>query len=125
MSRRFPDPPSKSSLLTLAVIAKVRGSAPIEIRHCISYSIGEDEARPVVWVLGRGGWYEINPSEAYRPIFNKMCEATTMYYSLVDIYTSEKFSRPPVRANANALEALRDDFLQVSRNPSATFKGHY
>ncbi|TFB02423.1 hypothetical protein CCMA1212_005889 [Trichoderma ghanense] len=99
---------------TSYLIAKVRGSAPIEIRHCISYSIGEDEARPVVWVLGRGGWYEINPSEAYRPIFNKMCEATTMYYSLVDIYTSEKFSRPPVRANANALEALRDDFLQYA-----------
>lgn len=38
-----------------------------------------------------------------------------MYYSLVDIYTSEKFSRPPVRSNANSVEALRDAFLQVSR----------
>ncbi|PTB67970.1 hypothetical protein BBK36DRAFT_1194437 [Trichoderma citrinoviride] len=101
------DPSQKSHL-----IMKVRTSTPIEIRHCISYSIGEDDTRPVVWVLGRGGWYEINPSEAYRSIFNKMCEATTMYYSLVDIYTSDKFSRTPVRANANSLGALREDFLQ-------------
>ncbi|EGR52547.1 uncharacterized protein TRIREDRAFT_74397 [Trichoderma reesei QM6a] len=102
------DPSQKSHI----ILPRPRASTPIEIRHCISYSIGEDEARPVVWVLGRGGWYEINPSEAYRPIFNKMCEATTMYYSLVDIYTSEKFRRTPVRAHANSLEALREDFLQ-------------
>jgi hypothetical protein len=93
---------------------RVRSSTPIEIRHCIAYSIGEDEGRPVVWVLGRGGWYEINPSDAYRPIFNKMCEATTMYYSLVDIYTSAKFSRAPTRPGSNLLEALHEDFLQVS-----------
>ncbi|KAL6889677.1 hypothetical protein HDV57DRAFT_508022 [Trichoderma longibrachiatum] len=104
------DPSQKSHL----ILPRPRASTPIEIRHCISYSIGEDESRPVVWVLGRGGWYEINPSEAYRPIFDKMCEATTMYYSLVDIYTSEKFSRPPVRSNANSVEALRDAFLQYA-----------
>ncbi|KAH0495268.1 hypothetical protein TgHK011_008833 [Trichoderma gracile] len=104
------DPSQKSHI----ILPRPRASTPIEIRHCISYSIGEDEARPVVWVLGRGGWYEINPSEAYRPIFNKMCEATTMYYSLVDIYTSDKFSRMPVRGHANSLEALRDDFLQYA-----------
>ncbi|KAL6854185.1 hypothetical protein J3F83DRAFT_488695 [Trichoderma novae-zelandiae] len=96
------------------LVTRVRASTPIEIRHCISYSIGEDDTRPVVWVLGRGGWYEINPSEAYRPIFNKMCEATTMYYSLMDIYTSEKFSKTPATANSNLLDALRDDFLQYA-----------
>ncbi|UKZ57731.1 hypothetical protein TrVGV298_011591 [Trichoderma virens] len=101
------DPSQKTHL-----IMRVRSSTPIEIRHCIAYSIGEDEGRPVVWVLGRGGWYEINPSDAYRPIFNKMCEATTMYYSLVDIYTSAKFSRTPARPGSNLLEALHEDFLQ-------------
>ncbi|KAL7936731.1 hypothetical protein V8C35DRAFT_332941 [Trichoderma chlorosporum] len=103
------DPSQKAHL-----IMRVRASTPIEIRHCIAYSIGEDDSRPVVWVLGRGGWYEINPSDAYRPIFNKMCEATTMYYSLVDIYTSGKFSKPPVASSSNILEAPRDELLQYA-----------
>ncbi|KAL6795838.1 hypothetical protein GGI42DRAFT_363220 [Trichoderma sp. SZMC 28013] len=103
------DPSQKTHL-----IMRVRASTPIEIRHCIAYSIGEDDGRPVVWVLGRGGWYEINPSDAYRPIFNKMCEATTMYYSLVDIYSSGKFSKTPAAQGANLLEALRTDLLQYA-----------
>ncbi|KAK0758504.1 hypothetical protein N5P37_008902, partial [Trichoderma harzianum] len=103
------DPSQKTHL-----IMRVRASTPIEIRHCIAYSIGEDDGRPVVWVLGRGGWYEINPSDAYRPIFNKMCEATTMYYSLVDIYSSGKFSKTPTAPGANLLEALRTDLLQYA-----------
>ncbi|KAL7948998.1 hypothetical protein V8C42DRAFT_312936, partial [Trichoderma barbatum] len=103
------DPSQKTHL-----IMRVKVSTPIEIRHCIAYSIGEDNARPVVWVLGRGGWYEINPSDAYRPIFNKMCEATTMYYSLVDIYTSGKFSKTPAAHSTSLLEALREDFLQYA-----------
>lgn len=94
---------------------KVRSSTPIEIRQCIAYSIGEAPgARPLVWVLGRGAWYEINPSEAYRPIFNKMCEATTMYYNLVDIYNSKQLSRIPKASGPSLLESLHDDFLQVS-----------
>ncbi|KAL6822197.1 hypothetical protein V8C40DRAFT_248831 [Trichoderma camerunense] len=103
------DPSQKTHL-----IMRVKASTPIEIRHCIAYSIGEDDGRPVVWVLGRGGWYEINPSDAYRPIFNKMCEATTMYYSLVDIYSSGKFGKTPAAPAANLLEALRTDLLQYA-----------
>ncbi|KAH6611167.1 hypothetical protein Trco_001187 [Trichoderma cornu-damae] len=98
-----------------AVIMRVRASTPIEIRHCISYSIGEEPgARPVVWVLGRGAWYEISPSEAYRPIFNQMCEATTMYYNLVDIYNTGRLNGTRTPPSSNPLEALRDDFLQRS-----------
>ncbi|RFU76708.1 hypothetical protein TARUN_5511 [Trichoderma arundinaceum] len=104
------DPSQKTHL-----IMRVRASTPIEIRHCISYSIGEEPpARPVVWVLGRGAWYEISPSEAYRPIFNKMCEATTMYYNLVDIYNSGRLTEAPTAPSSNLLEALHDDFLQYA-----------
>ncbi|KAL7797628.1 hypothetical protein V8C37DRAFT_370146 [Trichoderma ceciliae] len=102
------DPSQKAHL-----IMRVRASTPIEIRHCISYSIGEEPgARPVVWVLGRGAWYEISPSEAYRPIFNKMCEATTMYYNLVDIYNTGRLDQTPTAPSSDLLESLRDDFLQ-------------
>ncbi|KAL6910859.1 hypothetical protein GGI43DRAFT_391363 [Trichoderma evansii] len=97
------------------LIMRVRSSTPIEIRHCIAYSIGESPgARPLVWVLGRGAWYEISPSEAYRPIFNKMCEATTMYYNLVDIYNSKRLNEIPEASDSSLLEALHDDFLQYA-----------
>lgn len=106
------------------LIMKVRSSTPIEIRHCIAYSIGEAPgARPLVWALGRGAWYEINPSEDYRPIFNKMCEATTMYYNLVDIYNSKRLSGIPKASGPGLLEALHDDFLQyaMKTGDGATF----
>ncbi|PON30123.1 hypothetical protein TGAM01_v200563 [Trichoderma gamsii] len=106
------------------LIMKVRSSTPIEIRQCIAYSIGEAPgARPLVWALGRGAWYEINPSEAYRPIFNKMCEATTMYYNLVDIYNSKRLSQIPKASGSGLLEALHDDFLQyaMKTGDGATF----
>ncbi|KAL7925433.1 hypothetical protein ACQKWADRAFT_318963 [Trichoderma austrokoningii] len=106
------------------LIMKVRSSTPIEIRQCIAYSIGEAPgARPLVWALGRGAWYEINPSEAYRPIFNKMCEATTMYYNLVDIYNSKRLSAKPKASGSSLLGTLQDDFLQYAMNigDGATF----
>ncbi|KAH7318558.1 hypothetical protein B0I35DRAFT_432383 [Stachybotrys elegans] len=81
------DDPSQRTHL----IMRVRSSIPIEIRPCISYSIGESDdshPRPLIWVSGRGGWYEIDPAPEYRPIYDKMCEATTLYYNTIDIYNS-------------------------------------
>ncbi|KFA78502.1 hypothetical protein S40288_01510 [Stachybotrys chartarum IBT 40288] len=73
------------------LIRRVRSSTPIEIDACVSYAIGEsgdDHPRPLIWVSGRGGWYEIEPAPEYCQIYNKMCEATTMYYIMIDIYNS-------------------------------------
>lgn len=73
------------------VIRRVRSSTPIEIDACVSYAIGEsgdEHPRPLIWVSGRGGWYEIEPAPEYCQIYNKMCEATTMYYIMIDIYNS-------------------------------------
>ncbi|KAG6010765.1 hypothetical protein E4U21_004153 [Claviceps maximensis] len=79
------DPSQKSHL-----IMRVRASTPLEIRRSMLYSIGESEdGRPLIWVSGQGGWYEIDPCRAYKPMYNKMCEATTMYYALLDIYTEQ------------------------------------
>lgn len=38
-----------------------------------------------------------------------------MYYSLVDIYSSGKFSKTPAASGPNLLEALRTDLLQVGK----------
>ncbi|PHH70950.1 hypothetical protein CDD82_6823 [Ophiocordyceps australis] len=85
------DAPQKAHLIT-----KVRSSTPLEIRECKAFSIGQqDNGSPVIWVSGRGGWYEINPSPTYRPVYRKICEATTFYYDLVDIYNSRPLSKKP------------------------------
>ncbi|PHH65011.1 hypothetical protein CDD81_3648 [Ophiocordyceps australis] len=85
------DAPQKAHLIT-----KVRSSTPLEIRECKAFSIGQqDNGSPVIWVSGRGGWYEINPSPAYRAVYRKICEATTFYYDLVDIYNSRPLSKKP------------------------------
>lgn len=37
-----------------------------------------------------------------------------MYYSLVDIYNTRRLNNAPIPPSSNLLDALRDDFLQVS-----------
>ncbi|KAF4469733.1 hypothetical protein FALBO_3379 [Fusarium albosuccineum] len=73
------------------LIMRVRNSIPLEIRRSTRYSIGEAEGgQAIIWVLGKGSWYEINPSPAYLPIYNKMCEAVVLYYRIMDIYKAKK-----------------------------------
>ncbi|RDA95764.1 hypothetical protein CP533_5130 [Ophiocordyceps camponoti-saundersi (nom. inval.)] len=80
------DPAQKSHL-----ISRIRKSTPLEIRYSTSFAIGEsDDRSPLIWVSGRGGWYEISPSTAYGPMYRKMCEATTFYFHMLDLYDSSK-----------------------------------
>ncbi|KAH7166062.1 hypothetical protein EDB81DRAFT_918365 [Dactylonectria macrodidyma] len=80
------DPSQKQHL-----IMRVRTSIPIEVRQSISYSIGEaEDGQPLIWVSGKGGWYEIFPSPTYLPVYNKMCEAAMLYYRIMDIYKNQK-----------------------------------
>lgn len=87
---------------------KVRYSIPLEVRQSTRYSIGEaQDGHPVVWVSGKGGWYEINPSSTYLPWYNKMCEAATLYYRIMDIYRTKK----PQKAKKS--KAAQDDELSA------------
>ncbi|KAG8412763.1 hypothetical protein J3458_013203 [Metarhizium acridum] len=93
------------------LIMKVRGATPLEIRRCASYSIGESpDGRPLIWVSGQGGWYEIDPCPAYKPMYNKMCEATTMYYNILDIYTDDPPRKTKKLKNSSALDELDQVF---------------
>ncbi|KAF4585738.1 defective in methylation-7 protein [Ophiocordyceps camponoti-floridani] len=98
------------------LISRVRRSCPLEIRHSTRYSIGETEdGSPIIWVSGRGGWYEINPSPAYRQIFRKMCEATKLYYIMVDIYAPENAPKKNKKSTKSALlDELSGVFLQYA-----------
>ncbi|PHH76954.1 hypothetical protein CDD80_1082 [Ophiocordyceps camponoti-rufipedis] len=100
----------------LHLVSRVRSSCPLEIRHSTRYSIGEtDEGSPIIWVSGRGGWYEINPSPAYRHIFRQMCEATKLYYIMVDIYAPENAPKKSKKSKKSALlDELAGVFLQYA-----------
>ncbi|UNI18935.1 hypothetical protein JDV02_005164 [Purpureocillium takamizusanense] len=92
------------------LIMRVRSSTPIEIRQCITYSIGESpDGQPIIWVSGKGGWYEINPAPRYRELHRKMCEATTLYYTLQDIYSEQ----PPRKAKKTKPLDLMDELSGV------------
>lgn len=94
---------------------RVRGVTPLEIRRCTSYSIGESpDGRPLIWVSGQGGWYEIDPCPAYKPMYNKMCEATTMFYNMLDIYTDDPPRKTKKVKNSASTDELDQVFHKVS-----------
>lgn len=94
---------------------RVRTSTPLEIRKCVAFSIGESpDGSPLIWLSGNGGWYEINPSPVYRPIYKRMCEATTLYYNLVDIYNSRRAPKKPKKTRAGWMDELSEIFLQYA-----------
>lgn len=114
------------AMLTLAVIAKVRSSVPIEIPECSRYLIGEaleekediDPSRhsspPLIWMGGRHAWFEINPSPAYLPIYRDICDSIRMYYAILDVYSNgagRKIDRQSV--SSSPVERLSDVFFQV------------
>lgn len=68
----------------------------------------------MIWVSGRGGWYEISPSAKYRPVYNKMCEATTLYYSIMDTYNSKKFKKLLSKVD---MASISQAFLEVRSAP--------
>lgn len=64
-----------------------KNTAYIEIPACEGYSIGYGPW-PAVWASGSAGWYEINPSDEYRPMHECMCEGITLYYKVMDAYAA-------------------------------------
>ncbi|EEU44331.1 uncharacterized protein NECHADRAFT_49001 [Fusarium vanettenii 77-13-4] len=87
------------------LIMRVRHSMPIQVPKSNRYSIGEaGEGNPVIWVEGRCAWYEINPSPAYAPIYDKMCEAASLYYRIMDIYKEKK----PKKAKKGKKDQLKE-----------------
>ena len=87
--REYPPVPGTSQTASdarrSAVVKTGVKSAYIEIRASHSYSIGYGPYA-VVWISGEAGWFEINPSPRYKPVYDTICDAITLYYQLIDIY---------------------------------------
>ncbi|KAK7432770.1 hypothetical protein QQZ08_000631 [Neonectria magnoliae] len=101
------DEPSQKEHL----IMRVRHSVPIEVRQSRQYSIGEaEDGQPLIWVSGKGGWYEIIPSAAYIPIYSKMCEAAMLYYHIMDICKNHPLKKPKRGKRPNPMAELAPIF---------------
>ncbi|KAL7625081.1 hypothetical protein AAE478_004295 [Parahypoxylon ruwenzoriense] len=61
----------------------------IQIQNTLSFSIGLKEdglPMPVLWASGGAGWYEIVPSDAYKPICDTMFLGISLHYAVLDEY---------------------------------------
>lgn len=108
---------------------KVKESMPIEIPKCTRYSVGEAEGPPgvdprrtsldpVLWLCGRGAWYEIRPSAAYLAHFREICDTIRLYYSIFDYYDNPKTYKNRASKSADDLEKLSDIFFRVRHQHS-------
>lgn len=77
------------------------------------YSVGESQSgEAIIWVGGEGAWYEVKPSSPYIGIYDKMCEATKLYYQLSDWHVSNvPYAK---KKTAPAKVDLKEVFLDVS-----------
>lgn len=71
-------------------------TAHIEVPMCCGYSIGYGPW-PAVWASGKAGWYEINPAEEYKAMYDYMCEGITLYYKIMDAYVSMSETAPKAK----------------------------
>jgi hypothetical protein len=75
----------------------------------------EDVPYPRIWISGEAGWFTVHPHERYAVIYNEMCQVTTLYYNILDVYRAAgRNCRKP--AECHALYAsldVREVFLQV------------
>jgi hypothetical protein len=74
--------------LTSAVIHKKFNGQYIEIANCDTFSIAADPI--TLWALGKSGWLEIRPSEKYQKMYDRMVEATSIYFFVLGLYEKAK-----------------------------------
>ena len=60
----------------------------VELSPTHSYSIGFGPC--CIWASGGAGWFEINPSPKYQAMYDEMCEAIHLYYTVMDVYENAK-----------------------------------
>ncbi|OAA54222.1 hypothetical protein ISF_08449 [Cordyceps fumosorosea ARSEF 2679] len=92
------------------LLVRGRSPIPVEIRHCLLYSVGETNDGAIqIWVSGRAGWFEIQPCAAYQATYDTMCQATTLYYSIMD--ATEALNEKPARGKKSKSPSSQKDVL--------------
>lgn len=106
-------PLRRSPSNSVLVLKPSLSSAYIEIPSATTYSIGDRPA--TIWVAGETGWFEIRPSEAYKPIHDEALEATTFYFTALETYEEyNKSIRGRGKSNRQPPPSLDDVLLKYA-----------
>lgn len=76
---------------------------------------------PVLWMRGRGAWYEINPSPQYTAMYRKACQSIRLYYGILTIYEATcddsgkvRPSRVEGKKSTTGIERLQGIFVNYA-----------
>jgi hypothetical protein len=70
------------------VVSKKYNGQYIEVSNCQGFSIGSGPI--TLWAMGSSGWLEIQPSEIYKKTYNRMRDAISIFYFVMDLYEKMK-----------------------------------
>lgn len=86
---------------------KLPKHAVVELDDCSTFSVESSPAN--IWVAGKAGWYEIQPSAEYVDMYDHMIEGIDIFYTLEDMHTDEADNarRCPLHVDLLAVE-VRD-----------------
>ncbi|KAK7757188.1 hypothetical protein SLS62_000737 [Diatrype stigma] len=75
---------------SMANLLHVDLEGPFIIESSTSFSIGQKDDNglplPVLWASGQSGWFEIDPSDKYKPISDVMFQGVNLHYSILTKY---------------------------------------
>lgn len=74
-------------------------SVAIQLQSVTHWAYGQfGTGSYAVWAAGDAGWFEIEPSRAYKKIYNEMIEAVKVFYFLAD-HGSKSHGKGSTRLN--------------------------
>ena len=80
-----------NDLAHTSLLPRVEPSLVIEITDVYSYSYAQFGNGSIgLWAAGKAGWFQINPSRAYRKIYEEMVEAVNALYFVADFFANRR-----------------------------------
>jgi len=87
----------------------------LTIRNVMRYSYGQTtDGDMMIWALGSAGWFEIQPSRAYKDIYEDMVRAVEILYFVTDVY-----NEPRKRGGGPSAELIFQEVSGLTDNGGA------
>lgn len=93
-------------------------STYLEIKESQAYSIGYGPT--TIWASGKSGWFEIQPAQEYKEIYDKILEGIDLYYAIVEVY--EQLQAVPRRKGYRNKLTVDEILLKVLESPFTSHK---
>ncbi|KAI9698730.1 MAG: hypothetical protein M1836_003840 [Candelina mexicana] len=85
----------------------------LKVRRVDRYSYGQfDDGEVALWAAGKAGWFEIEPSREYRPVYDDMVEGLKILYFVADKY---RYQKPRKKAHyTGSVETLFGEYVDYT-----------